>query len=91
MAISATLEQTLSRFDCLPVCPEMRLVSDAQFYGAMYAALIAVSGISIDDVTPAQLQTAVTNTLCDWQDTSAFPSIDEAKMKALLLYLARSI
>lgn len=85
------IADTLSALQCIPVCPEMRSLSDAQFFTLVIEKLATAGDIDLSTITAGDLQTAVEDGLCDLQDRSAFYNVSPEVLKALVLHLVNEV
>lgn len=85
------LSDTISAVNCIPACPEMRAISDAQFFAYVIDRLATEAGIDLADITPGNLLDASEDLICDLQDRSVFSSVSPEVLKAITVYLVNQV
>jgi hypothetical protein len=82
---------TVSALDCVPICPETRALSDAQFFALLIDKLATEAGVDLADITQADLLEASEDGFCDLQGRVVFSTQSPETLKAIALYLVNQL
>lgn len=82
---------TVSAINCVPVCTEIRALSESQFMLMLIDKLADEAGIDLADITTGDLLSSVEDGICELQDRTAFYNASPEQVRAIAYYLLTQV